>query len=164
MRRAADDELYGVIHLEYPVTLDDAAGRLIMRNTNAVWLQLSVTEKTPSKQVYEAPVEKVENDRVVLKLASKICSDFRVYDTCESQVEVQFQLDRLPLCQMHAAMDSLGPQQLGLLFPDPAASQITRPQVSSGTLEAYINARCKRMRQGQIAKQVACSFTCVKAQ
>ena len=136
MRRAADDELYGVIHLEYPVTLDDAAGRLLMRNTNAVWLQLSVTEKTPSQQVHEAPVEKVENDCVVLKLASKICSDFRINDSCESQVEAQFQLDRVPLCQMHAAMDRLRPEQLGLLFPDPAACQIARPQVSSGTLEA----------------------------
>ena len=139
MRWAADDELYGILRLDYPITPDDAAGRLFIRNTNAVWLQSSDAEQTLSKQVYETPVEKVENESLVLKLPSKICTDFKLYDTSDSQVEAQFQLNRVPLCQMHAAIDSLGPGQLGLLYPEPAACQSTRPEVSSGTTpEAYI--------------------------
>ena len=155
MRWAADDELYGILHLDYPITPDDAAGRLFIRNTNAVWLQSSDAEQTLSKQVYEAPVEKVENESLVLKLPSKICTDFKLYDTSDSQVEAQFQLNRVPLCQMHAAIDSLGPGQLGLLYPEPAVCQSTRPEVSSGTTPEALkhtatflcsNKTCKNMK------------------
>ena len=80
-----------------------------------MWLQLA---NSVSNKVYEAPVEKVESECVVLRLSSKTCSDLQLYDTCDVSVNAQFQLNRWPLCEMHAAVDRLTTGQLRLIFPE----------------------------------------------
>ena len=77
-----------------------------------------------SQKVYEAVVEKVKNECVALKFSSQICSDLNVSVGGQIFVDVQFQLNRKPLCEWHAAIDRLGPIQLRLLFPTPSAPQI----------------------------------------
>lgn len=123
MKCAVDGELFGVLHLQEEDALrpDDAAGRLLYRNVNSVWLQLVNSEST---KVYEAPVEKVESECVVLRLPSKLCSDLDLHDTCDAAVNAQFQLNRWPLCQMHAAVDRLTSGQLRLIFPDPTVGTV----------------------------------------
>ena len=117
MKCALENELYGILHLQGEDALrpDDAAGRLLYRNVNSVWLQLS---QSVCNKVYEAPVEKVDNERVVLRLSSEACSDLNLFDICDVSVNAQFQLNRWPICEMHEAVDRLTPGQLErLVFP-----------------------------------------------
>ena len=115
MKCALKNELYGILRLQDALRPDDAAGRLLYRNVNSVWLQLS---QSVSKTVYEAAVEKVESERVVLRMSSKACSDLKLFDTCDVSVNAQFQLNRWPICEMHETVDRLTPDQLErLVFP-----------------------------------------------
>ena len=117
MKCALENELFGILQLQGEDALrpDDAAGRLLYRNVNSVWLQLS---QSVSNKVYEAPVEKVENERVVLRMSSKVCSDFNLFGTYDVSVNAQFQLNRWPICEMHEAVDRLTRGQLErLVFP-----------------------------------------------
>ena len=121
MKCALGNELFGILQLKGEDALrpDDAAGRLLCRNVNSVWLQLS---QSVSKTVYEAAVEKVESERVVLRMSSKACSDLKLFDTCDVSVNAQFQLNRWPICEMHEAVDRLTPGQLErLVFPEQRA-------------------------------------------
>ena len=127
MKVAADNELFGVLYLqEDAFRPDDAAGRLLYRNVNSVWLQLA---DRVSNKVYEVPVEKVENECVVVRLSSKMVSDLLLYDTCDVSVNAQFQLNRWPLCEMHAAIDRLTIAQLRRIFPEPRVP-VVRGEVS----------------------------------
>ena len=118
-----DGELFGVLRLQEEDALrpDDAAGRLLYRKVNSVWLQLA---NSGSQTVYEAPVEKVESECVVLRLSSKLCSDLKLHDTCDTAVNAQFQLNRWPLCQLHEAVERLTSGQLRLIFPDPTVGTV----------------------------------------
>ena len=123
MKCAVDGELFGVLKLQEEDALrpDDAAGRLLYRNVASVWLQLA---DSVSNKVYEAPVEKVESECVVLRLPPKMCADLKLYDTCDTDVNAQFQLNRRPLCEMHAAVDRLTKGQLRLIFPEPRTETV----------------------------------------
>ncbi|XP_022797854.1 uncharacterized protein LOC111336086, partial [Stylophora pistillata] len=124
MKCAVNGELFGVFRLqEDALKPDDAAGRLLYRNVNSVWLQPANSE---SRTVYEASVEKVGSDCVVLRLPSKLCSELRLHDTCETAVNAQFQLNRWPLCQLHEAVERLTSGQLRLIFPDPTVGTVRR--------------------------------------
>ena len=127
MKVAADNELFGVLYLqEDAFRPDDAAGRLLYRNVSSVWLQLA---DSVSNKVYEVPVEKVENECVVVRLSSQMVSDLLLYDTCDVSVNAQFQLNRWPLYEMHAAIDRLTIAQLRLIFPEPRVP-VVRSEVS----------------------------------
>ena len=128
MKFAVDNELFGVLYLleEDALRPDDAAGRLLYRNVSSVWLQLA---DSVSNKVYEALVEKVESECVVLRLSSKTVSDLLLYDTCDVSVNAQFQLNRRPLCEMHAAVDRITTAQLRLIFPEPRVP-VVRSEVS----------------------------------
>ena len=128
MKFAVDNELFGVLYLQEEDALrpDDAAGRLLYRNVSSVWIRLA---DSVSNKVYEAPVEKVESECVVLRLSSKTVSDLLLYDTCDVSVNAQFQLNRWPLCEMHAAIDRITTAQLRLIFPEPRVP-VVRSEVS----------------------------------
>lgn len=67
--------------------------------------------------IYEALVESVEESRVILKLPARFCGDLGLNDNSKITVDIQFQINRLPLCEMHDAIDRLGPQHIRILFP-----------------------------------------------
>ncbi|XP_068761024.1 3'-5' exoribonuclease HELZ2-like isoform X3 [Montipora capricornis] len=152
MKCAVDNELFGILHLQEEDALrpDDAAGRLLYRNVTSVWLQLS---EGNSNKVYEAPVEKVESECVVLRLAAKICSELSLYDTCDVNVNAQFQLNRWPICEMHASVDRLTSGQLErFVFPAPRA-----PAVSNEVSIRWHWLLDKRLneRQKEVIKRIA---------
>ncbi|XP_020604461.1 helicase with zinc finger domain 2-like isoform X3 [Orbicella faveolata] len=116
-------ELFGIVQFHENESLqpDDAAGRLLIRKVNSAWIKMA---RSSSQKAYEALLQKVENECVALKLSSQMCADLNVSDGGQIYVDVQFQLNRKPLCDWHAAIDRLGPIQLCLLFPTPDAPQI----------------------------------------
>ena len=122
---AGNGEFFGDLRLqenENPQP-DDAAGRLLIKNVQTAWLRLAGSS---SQRVYEAVVEKVENARIVLKLSSQVCLDLQLTGIGKISVDVQFQLNRQPLCEWHAAIDRLGPIHRRLLFPEPNAVHVTQ--------------------------------------
>ena len=116
-------ELFGIVKFQDNESLqpDDAASRLLFRNVNSAWIKMAGAS---SQKVYEALVQMVENECVAFKLSSQMCSDLNMSDGGQIFVDVQFQLNRKPLCYWHAAIDWLGPIQLSLLFPAPDEPQI----------------------------------------
>ena len=120
---AGSGELFGILKFQGNESRqpDDAASRLLIRNVNSAWIKVA---DSISQKVYEALVQKVENDCVALKLSPQTCSDLKISEGGQIVVNVQFQLNRKPLCDWHAAIDRLGPLQLRLLFPTPSAPQI----------------------------------------
>ena len=119
---AGSGESFGILKFQDNESLqpDDAASRLLIRNVNSAWIKMAGNS---SQKVYEALVQKVDNDCVTLKLSPQTCLDL-VSEGGQIVVDVQFQLNRQPLCDWHAAIDRLGPHQLRLLFPTPSAPQI----------------------------------------
>ena len=120
---AGSGELFGILKFQDNESLqpDDAASRLLIRNVNCAWIKIVGSS---SQTVYEALVQRVENECVALQLSSQMCSDLNLSDGGQIFVDVQFQLNRKPLCDWHAAIDRLGPIQLNLLFPTPDATHI----------------------------------------
>ena len=116
---AANGELFGVIQLpENGIPQpDDAAGRLLIRNVQTALLKLA---DSSSQRVYEAVVEKVDTTTtsIVLRLSPQICVDLHLTKTGKISVDLQFQLNRQPLCEWHDAIDRLGPVHRSLLFPE----------------------------------------------
>ena len=120
MAFAGKGELFGVLKFSEALPLDDAAGRLLVRNVQRAWLKLS---GTCTKSVYEAFVEEVTSWRVVLRLSKQMCSDQQLTDQGRVFVDLQFQLNRKFLCEWHFAIDRLGATHLSLLFPEQGASE-----------------------------------------
>ena len=83
MAFAGEGELFGVLKFLETLQLDDAAGRLIVRNVQTAWLKLTETSTrdvhdhealVEEVDVHEALVEEVASWGVVLRLSRQICS------------------------------------------------------------------------------------------
>ncbi len=125
---ARQGELFGKMTLGQNLSEDTPAGRLIL--TNCQMLMLSKPEamskkaegkkkKASSKRVaYISAIEDTGKSTLYLRLSSRLvtdlCLDPSVND--EVELEVQFQLNRIPLCEMHQAIDQL--LDVELVYPD----------------------------------------------
>ena len=116
---AQEGWLYGSFHVSRPITPDDADGRLLRRNLfGSTGSVLIAKSQSPCSVVYEALVDSVEDSRVILKLSSRCCKDLMLSNNSDVTVDVQFHIDRLPLCEMHDNIDRLGPEHVQILFPE----------------------------------------------
>ncbi|XP_029424236.1 probable helicase with zinc finger domain isoform X2 [Nannospalax galili] len=118
---AQDGQLFGRFKLTETLSEDTLAGRLVMTKVNAVYLlpvlkeKLVLTQGTKEK-VYEATIEEKTKDYIFLRISRECCEELNLRPDCDTQVELQFQLNRLPLCEMHYALDRI--KDNGVLFPD----------------------------------------------
>merc|ERR1719187_710988 len=71
-----------------------------------------------TETAYLSVIEDSGKSTLYLRLSSSFVQDFHLNDGDEISVEVQFQLNRLPLCEMHWAIDKLS--DLNLIYPDMA--------------------------------------------
>ncbi|KAI3352995.1 hypothetical protein L3Q82_019569 [Scortum barcoo] len=99
------------------------AGRLVMTKVNSVLLLPLVREGISSQpppgvkeRVYEAVIEEKTKDYIFLRICKDCCEELGLQPDRELQVELQFQLNRLPLCEMHYALDRI--KDNTILFPD----------------------------------------------
>ncbi|KAH6943679.1 hypothetical protein HPB50_025601 [Hyalomma asiaticum] len=118
---AQDNELFACLRLDAHITEDTAAGRLVLQNCQLVWLapvRLASDERSnlAKPRVYELPIMLAKKDRVYIRLTKECVSEFNVKSGNSIEAEVQFLLDRLPLCEMHYAVDKL--PMASLVFPD----------------------------------------------
>ncbi|XP_065764829.1 probable helicase with zinc finger domain isoform X2 [Muntiacus reevesi] len=118
---AQNGQLFGRFKLTETLSEDTLAGRLVMTKVNAVYLlpvpkeKLVQTQGTKEK-VYEATIEEKTKEYIFLRISRECCEELNLRPDYDTQVELQFQLNRLPLCEMHYALDRV--KENGVLFPD----------------------------------------------
>uniref|UniRef100_A0A3B1IM46 Probable helicase with zinc finger domain n=1 Tax=Astyanax mexicanus TaxID=7994 RepID=A0A3B1IM46_ASTMX len=120
---AQNGQLFARFKLTETLSEDTLAGRLVMTKVNSVLLLPASRERvgqghpTSSKErVYEALIEEKTKDYIFLRICKECCDELGLAPDRELQVELQFQLNRLPLCEMHYALDRL--RDNSILFPD----------------------------------------------
>ncbi|KAI2666610.1 putative helicase with zinc finger domain [Labeo rohita] len=120
---AQNGQLFARFKLTETLSEDTLAGRLVMTKVNSVLLLPVFKERTGQSQpggakerVYEALIEEKTKDYIFLRICKDCCEELGLVADQELQVELQFQLNRLPLCEMHYALDRI--RDNGILFPD----------------------------------------------
>ncbi|XP_060071826.1 probable helicase with zinc finger domain [Ylistrum balloti] len=115
---AQDGELFARMTMEDRLSEDYAGGRLILNSTLAWLIPQNQIKKEPSSdlpRVYEAVIEDKGKNFIFLRLSKECVEELNLTCDQEFPVEIQFQLNRLPKCEMHAAIDRL--PTLDLVFP-----------------------------------------------
>ncbi|XP_005175912.1 probable helicase with zinc finger domain isoform X1 [Musca domestica] len=111
-------ELFALMHLGKDVSEDTSAGRLILSNCSSVYISvvdeanLGVDKK---RHVYEAVIEDKGKNVIYLKLSSKCVEALKLKADTELHVDIQFQLNRLPYCEWHHAVDKI--TDFKIIFP-----------------------------------------------
>ncbi|XP_012946925.1 probable helicase with zinc finger domain [Aplysia californica] len=111
---AQGGELFARMELEDDLSEDSMAGRLILQASHVAWVAEGKKER-PEK-VYEALIEDKGKNFIFIRL-SKACVD-ELGLSCDQEftAQIQFQLNRLSMCEMHSAVDGL--PTLDIVFPD----------------------------------------------
>uniref|UniRef100_A0A8C7Z521 Probable helicase with zinc finger domain n=1 Tax=Oryzias sinensis TaxID=183150 RepID=A0A8C7Z521_9TELE len=120
---AQNGQLFARFKLTETLSEDTLAGRLVMTKVNSVLLlplsRDGVSSQPPpgvKERVYEAVIEEKTKDYIFLRICKNCCEELGLQSDRELQVELQFQLNRLPLCEMHYALDRI--KDNCILFPD----------------------------------------------
>lgn len=120
---AQGGELFACMSLNTPVTEDTDAGRLLLHSCRLVWLSPVLAEQAAAdrsgmnkRRVYELPIHLIHRHCVYIRLTKQCVQEFELKPRTSFKAEVQFQLDRLPLCRMHYAVERL--LMTSLVFPD----------------------------------------------
>ena len=109
-------ELFGTVSAPFNLTPDTLEGCVLKRSIQTGLIAPSFPKDDGSK-VYEAIVLKdTANNKINLKLSKRCCSDLQLKGGETHQMELQFQLDRLPFCVMHKAIDRL--PDTNMVLPD----------------------------------------------
>ncbi|XP_015780761.1 PREDICTED: uncharacterized protein LOC107358681 [Acropora digitifera] len=111
---AQGDWLYGSFHVTRSITPDDAEGRLLMRTLGTVL----IAKSDEGSVVYEALVDSVEDSRIIVKLSKRCCEELKLSNSSSITVDIQFYINRLPLCEMHDSIERLGPEHFRIVFPE----------------------------------------------
>ncbi|XP_020390062.2 helicase with zinc finger domain 2 isoform X1 [Rhincodon typus] len=111
---AHDGELFAIFPPPTALT-DSNEGFLFKRAVNTVLLAPSPSSHNV---VYEAAIicEATAENRIALKLSPRCHTELAFHKGSHHNVEIQFQLDRLPFCFRHQAVDKLPNEQI--IFPD----------------------------------------------
>uniref|UniRef100_UPI00358DDE83 probable helicase with zinc finger domain isoform X2 n=1 Tax=Myxine glutinosa TaxID=7769 RepID=UPI00358DDE83 len=114
---AQNGTLFGRFQLAHSLSEDTPPGRLLATSVDAVLVLPShvVTPPGELRFVYQALIEDKTKQHVFLRFSKQCCIELGLRADQKLQVELQFQLNRKPLCEMHAALDRL--PDLSVLFP-----------------------------------------------
>ncbi|XP_077380130.1 putative helicase with zinc finger domain isoform X2 [Festucalex cinctus] len=123
---AQNGQLFARFKLTKTLSEDTLAGRLVMTKVNSVlFLPLGlegVSCQPPpgaKERVYEAVIEEKTKEYIFLRICKDCCDELGLLSDRKIQVELQFQLNRLPLCEMHYALDRIkDSKDNSILFPD----------------------------------------------
>ncbi|XP_076330280.1 helicase with zinc finger isoform X2 [Tachypleus tridentatus] len=112
-----NNELYACLNLISELSSDSASGRLILNNClTALVAPNLATENNTKQKVYESMIEDKGKNSVYLRLSKHCVEELNLQPDTDFLAEVQFQINRLPLCELHYAVDKLNP--VHLIFPD----------------------------------------------
>lgn len=130
-------ELFALMNLGRDVSEDTPAGRLVLSSCTTVLIGVGANESR--RRVYEALVEDKGKNVIYLRLAARCVSELRLEADTDLECDVQFQLNRIPYCEWHHAVDRM--HDLRVIFPDVLAEPAipwtpARQWPDSGALDA----------------------------
>lgn len=108
-------ELFAYLNLSQDLSEDTLSGRLILNNCTTVLIALD-EELQDRLKVYEALIEDKGKNVIYLRLSRDTVSHLKLTPDTSFKVQVQFQLNRIPYCEWHYAVDRMN--DLKLIFPD----------------------------------------------
>ncbi|KAF8795213.1 putative helicase with zinc finger domain like protein [Argiope bruennichi] len=120
---AQGGELFANMTLTSVLSEDSQSGRLVLTNCSTVLIAPLSSKGDEHRKVYEAVIEDKGKTVIYIRMSKQCCEELNLKSDQEFVAEVQFQLNRLPLCEMHFAVDRLHPPSL--VFPDVSV----RPQL-----------------------------------
>ncbi|CAB4062935.1 Probable helicase with zinc finger domain [Lepeophtheirus salmonis] len=111
-------ELFGKMALGSNLNEDTSAGRLILTNCSTLLLSQSgfSAESGNKRDAFVSVIEDSGKNTLYLRLSSEIVKRYELKEDDTFEVEIQFQLNRLPICEMHLAVDRL--PDLELVYPN----------------------------------------------
>ena len=113
---ARPGELFGKLTLSGSLSEDTTAGRLILTNcTSLLLMEAGSQPNKKDRKAYIAGIEDTGKATLYVRLSSSLVQDCQIKEEVEFQAEIQFQMNRLPLCEMHHAIDQL--PDMGLVYP-----------------------------------------------
>ena len=113
---AGRGELFGEIYLSDYLVMDEVAGHLINRSVMSVIVRPKV-EHSQSNRVYECSIKSKTPQLVIVKLNEVLCKDYVFKIGQEVYIDVKFRYNRLPMCEMHQAVD-MCKQKTDVLLPN----------------------------------------------
>ncbi|XP_019615620.1 PREDICTED: probable helicase with zinc finger domain isoform X1 [Branchiostoma belcheri] len=113
---AQSGELYSRVKLIEDLSEDTMAGRLILNSVQAVLLAPMAGKDSSPDTIYEAVVEEKGKGFIFLRLSATCVADLKLMADKDMKAEMQLQLNRLPICEMHFAVDKV--PDMSILFPE----------------------------------------------
>ncbi|XP_067648510.1 probable helicase with zinc finger domain [Eurosta solidaginis] len=111
-------ELFALMRLGKDISEDTSAGRLILSNCSSVYISAPDelhSLKDRKRNVYEATIEDKGKNVIYLKLSAKCVEGMSLTAETEIEVDIQFQLNRLPYCEWHNSVDKI--TDFKIIFP-----------------------------------------------
>lgn len=128
---AHNGELFALMTLGKDISEDTSAGRLILNNCTTVLLSPTATEskeekaesedkengeERPKRAVHEALIEDKGKNVIYLRLSATTVQLLNLKEDTEFTMDVQFQLNRVPYCEWHHAIDKIA--DFKVIFPE----------------------------------------------
>ncbi|XP_048525324.1 probable helicase with zinc finger domain [Dendroctonus ponderosae] len=109
-------ELFASISLGRELSEDTSEGRLILMHCNSVYLCPSGTQSETGRKVFEALIEDKGKSTIYLRLSSDTVSQLQLTPDSDIEVQIQFQLNRIPYCEWHYILDKM--PNFKAIFPE----------------------------------------------
>ena len=113
---ALPGELFAEIYLSDHLVMDEVAGHLINRSVTSAILRPKV-ERSQSNRVYECSIKLKTYQLVIIKLNKMLCKDYGFKNDQVICIDLKFRYNRLPMCEMHQAID-MCEKKTQILFPN----------------------------------------------
>ncbi|XP_065342587.1 probable helicase with zinc finger domain isoform X3 [Cloeon dipterum] len=117
---APPGELYAQLSLSKDISEDTCSGRLILNNCTSIYISAADEKerlKDVKRTVYEAVIEDKGRSMVYLRLPLGLVKHFNLKADMDFPADVQFQLNRVPFCEWHRAVDQMK-SNIRLIFPE----------------------------------------------
>nr|CAI5864892.1 unnamed protein product [Callosobruchus analis] len=112
---SSNGELFASVNLGKELSEDTSEGKLILMHCNSVYL-CPAGHQTGRRKVYEALIEDKGKNTIYLRLSSQTVQELRLTPDSDFQVEIQFQLNRIPYCEWHYTLDKMS--NFKMIFPE----------------------------------------------
>ena len=113
---AQPGEYFGEIYLSDYLVMDEVAGHLINRSVLSVILRFKL-ENSQSTKAYECSIKLKTPETVIVKLNEELCKEYVLEIEQVFYIDLKFRFNRLPMCEMHQAIDMCR-QKTQVLIPD----------------------------------------------
>ncbi|XP_063925906.1 probable helicase with zinc finger domain isoform X1 [Zophobas morio] len=113
---SGNGELFASVALSRELSEDTPEGRLILMHCNSVYLLPNPSDDRSPRKVYEAIIEDKGKDMIYLRLSSDTVRDLNLTTDTDLEVQIQFQLNRIPYCEWHYTIDKI--KNYKLIFPE----------------------------------------------